>query len=239
MLDDGAEHRVPFAQSWAVPLEQGLPVRRFTCRKGQRHLSELWWSTGGHVGFESWLERDQVLHLDFDPSVVGIASQPFWLHWTAGPGKRGLTCAGFLRPQKGWPGGGGRLQAGGAPRAAEHREVRGDGAGLRGGRVGVSAARCGGCARDREPAVVGRLPASRHHLPRTVEVLRRVFANPMPLMAGAEAARDPIAVLPVLFHLLWCHELTIDLSTPLREATLVSPSAGQRYADQGGGASAG
>jgi hypothetical protein len=23
-----------------------------------------------------------VLHLDFDPSVVGIASQPLWLHWT-------------------------------------------------------------------------------------------------------------------------------------------------------------
>ena len=55
-----------------------------------------------------------------------------------------------------------------------------------------------------------------------------MFANTMPLMAGAEAARDPIAVLPVLFHLLWCHELTIDLSTPLHEATLVSPSAGQR-----------
>jgi hypothetical protein len=50
----------------------------------------------------------------------------------------------------------------------------------------------------------------------------------MPLMAGAEAAGDPIAVLPVLFHLLWCHELTIDLSTPLHEATLVSRSAGQR-----------
>ena len=29
------------------------------------------------------MERDQVLHLDFDRSVVGIASQPFWLHWTA------------------------------------------------------------------------------------------------------------------------------------------------------------
>jgi hypothetical protein len=55
--DDGAEHRVPLAQAWAVPLEQGLPVRRFTSRKGQRHLSGLWWSatTGGHVGFESWL----------------------------------------------------------------------------------------------------------------------------------------------------------------------------------------
>ena len=68
----------------------------------------------------------------------------------------------------------------------------------------------------------------RHHLPGTVEVLRRLFANPMPLMAGAEAAGDPIAVLPVLFHLLWCHELTIALSTRLHQATLVSPSASQR-----------
>ena len=30
----------------------------------------------------------------------------------------------------------------------------------------------------------------RHHLPGMVEVLRRVFANPMPLMAGAAAAGD-------------------------------------------------
>jgi hypothetical protein len=33
------------------------------------------------------LERDHVLHLDFDPSVVGIASQPLWLHWTDEGGK--------------------------------------------------------------------------------------------------------------------------------------------------------
>jgi hypothetical protein len=31
-------------------------------------------------------------------------------------------------------------------------------------------------------------------------------------MAGTEAAGDPIAVLPVLFHLLWRYELTADLS---------------------------
>ena len=37
--DDGAEHRVPITQAaWAVPLEHGSPVRRFTSRKGQRHL---------------------------------------------------------------------------------------------------------------------------------------------------------------------------------------------------------
>src|SRR5260370_41374843 len=87
--DGGAEHRVPLAQASAVPLAQGIPGRRFPSRKGQRHLSGLWWSatTGGHVGVESWLERGHVLHLDFDPSVVGIASQPFWLHWTDAAGK--------------------------------------------------------------------------------------------------------------------------------------------------------
>ena len=39
------------------------------------------------VGFESWLERDHLLNLDFDPTVVGIASRPFWLHWIDAAGK--------------------------------------------------------------------------------------------------------------------------------------------------------
>ena len=97
--DDGAVHRMPLARVWEMPLERSLPVRRFTSRKGQRHLSGLWWSatTGGHVGFESWLERDHVLHLDFDPSVVGIASQPLWLHWTD---EGGLPCAEPRWPNK-------------------------------------------------------------------------------------------------------------------------------------------
>lgn len=35
-----------------------------------------------NTGFESWLERDHVMALDFDPAmVVGIVSQPFWLRW--------------------------------------------------------------------------------------------------------------------------------------------------------------
>ena len=77
-------------EAWLVPLERALPVRRFGARKGQRHLSGLWWSatTGGHVGFESWLERDHLVALDFDRSVTGIASQPFWLYWTDPEGKR-------------------------------------------------------------------------------------------------------------------------------------------------------
>ena len=51
----------------------------------------------------------------------------------------------------------------------------------------------------------------RHDRPVLAAVLREVFAAPGPLMAGAQAAGDPIAVLPVLFHLLWRHELAVDL----------------------------
>lgn len=78
VTEDGLEHRLPLAEAWAIPFEQCAPVRRFSYRKGQLHLSGLWWSvtTGGHVGFESWLERDHVMLLDFDPAVIGIAFQP-------------------------------------------------------------------------------------------------------------------------------------------------------------------
>ncbi|MFD9601757.1 TnsA-like heteromeric transposase endonuclease subunit [Streptomyces sp. NPDC059970] len=45
-------------------------------------------TTGSHVGYESWLERDRLILLDFAPDVVGIASQPFWLHWREAEEKR-------------------------------------------------------------------------------------------------------------------------------------------------------
>lgn len=44
MSEDGTPHRLPLAEVCAVPFEHGLPVRRFASRKGQRHLSGLWWS---------------------------------------------------------------------------------------------------------------------------------------------------------------------------------------------------
>ena len=62
----------------------------------------------------------------------------------------------------------------------------------------------------------------RHRLPAPVDRLRSVFATPTPLMDGAEAVGDPLAVLPVLFHLLWCGELAVELSVPLHPAALVS-----------------
>ena len=66
--------------------------------------------------------------------------------------------------------------------------------------------RCGG------PPGLGRL-------------LLEVFAGPVPLMAGAAAAGDPIAVLPALFHLMWRHELAADLAARLTAETPVVAGA--------------
>jgi len=55
------------------------------------------------------------------------------------------------------------------------------------------------------------------------QALGAVFAHPVPLLAGAEAVGDPIAVLPVLVHLLWLQDLTADLSVSLHPSTVLSP----------------
>jgi hypothetical protein len=63
--------------------EDAEPVRQFHFEKGLRSFAGWWWfaTTGCHVGFESWLERDHVMLMDFDRAVTGLSSQPFWLHW--------------------------------------------------------------------------------------------------------------------------------------------------------------
>ena len=88
------ERRVALTDGWAVRLEDCLPVRGFASYKGQRNHVERWWTatSGAHVGYESWLERDWLVLLDFDADVVSIAAQPFWLWWTTSQGKP-LTCA--------------------------------------------------------------------------------------------------------------------------------------------------
>ena len=55
----------------------------------------------------------------------------------------------------------------------------------------------------------------RYTVPGCVADLALVFASPLALMEGARAAGDPIAVLPVLFSLLWHRRLLADLATSL------------------------
>jgi hypothetical protein len=63
VAEDGTRRKVPLASATRIPLADMTPARRIKARKGQRHLPGRWWSAtdGRHVGYESWLERDQVM----------------------------------------------------------------------------------------------------------------------------------------------------------------------------------
>ena len=73
-----------------IAFENAVPVRDFSSYRRQRHFPGMWWlaTTGRHVGFESWLERDHAMLLDFDRDVSGLASQPFTLKWRDAAGKK-------------------------------------------------------------------------------------------------------------------------------------------------------
>jgi hypothetical protein len=78
------ERREPLATCWAARFEDVPPVRRFPSYQGQRSFSGLYFAVcmNRHVGFESWLERDQLTMLDFSPQVRAFSAQPFWLLWS-------------------------------------------------------------------------------------------------------------------------------------------------------------
>ena len=221
----GAEVRRPLVDSVEVRFELVRPVRGFPSYKRQRNFPGLWWSStvGGHVGFESWLERDHLMLLDFDPVVVGIASQPFWLFWDDEvSGRRRSHAPDYFarlvdgrglvvdcRPAE-------RIKPRDAAAFAETRracELVGWEYRLVGGPELVTVRNVRWLAGYRHP---------RYRLPQVVAALGEVFAEPAPLMDGAAAVGDPIAVLPVLFHLLWRGELTCDLGTRLHEATVAT-----------------
>lgn len=190
-------------------------------------MSGRWWlaTVGGHVGFESWLERDHLMLLDFDPSIVGIASQPFWLRWSDDDGKAvshtpdvfarrldGSAVVIDCRPvDRRPPRDVAKFDATARACALLEWEYR-----LVGATDEIVTANVRWLAGYRHP---------RHRLPETAAVLRQVFATPTRLFAGAQEAGDPIAVLPVLFHLMWCHRLAADLSVPLHPDTVVTGEA--------------
>ena len=79
------------------------PVREFRFGKGLRNFAGWWYfaTTGTRIGFESWLERDHLMLMDFDPAVAAVASQPFWLRWRDKGGPRSPARARLLCAQAG------------------------------------------------------------------------------------------------------------------------------------------
>lgn len=223
-VDDAGRRRAPLAMCWNIAFEHVTPVRTFHWSKGQKHFPGWWWSATSdrHVGYESWLERDHAMLLDYDRTVVGFASQPFWLHWPDKTRWRRHAPDFFARCADGT---GVVIDV----RADDRIEVADAEA------FEVTARACTEVGWDfrRVGAVDPLMTAnlrwlSRYRHPRNganpdlVDAVLRAFAEPASLFTGAEQAGDRIAVLPVLFHLLWTQCLVADLTTePLTAATVV------------------
>jgi hypothetical protein len=211
---------------WSAAFELAAPWRGFPSFRGQSNFPGWWWSatTGRHVGYESWLERDHLMLLDFDRFVTGLSSQPFRLSWDAGNGVRRRHVPDFFA----------RLADGSGvvvdvraddrigPRDAAAFEVTAwacDLAGWQFRRVGavgpVLLANVRWLAGYRHPRHSGRV---------ALPACREVFGAGLPLAGGARLLGDPVAVLAGVYHWLWRGELAAAglERTPLSMATLVS-----------------
>jgi hypothetical protein len=225
---EGAERRVALHELARVSLEQCRPVRSFPSYRGQRNFPGWYWSAtmGRRVGFESWVERDHLVALDFDPSVVAIASQPFWLCWRTPAGKVRRHAPDFFVRGRGHD----VLVVDSRPldriedRDEEAFAATQRACDLLGWRYAVWGSIGAVLAANHRWVAGYRHP--RNFEPVMAERLRAVFAQPQSLMGGAQQAGDPLGTLPVLFHLMWRHELVADLSLVLSDRSIVGAGAG-------------
>ncbi|MEU1293316.1 TnsA-like heteromeric transposase endonuclease subunit [Streptomyces sp. NPDC005840] len=216
----GVRERGSLGRLWPVRFESVRPERRFPAFRGQGNWCGWYWSAtcGGHVGYESWLERDRLMLLDFDPLVTGMASQPFRLSWAGAGGKRVRHTPDFfarradgtglvvdVRPDE-------RIEPDDATKfavtAAACRAVGWDFVRV-GTPDGVLMANVRWLAGYRHPRV---------HRPEVAARLVEVFTDGGGLLTGTRRVGDQIAVLPVLFHLLWRRVLAVDLEADLLSA---------------------
>lgn len=225
----GQQRRLPLHEvsDSEVALEVAAPSRSFPSYRGQRNNTGWWYfaTTAKHVGFESWLERDHVMLLDFDQSVVDLSSQPFWLFWPAERRTRSHAPDFFARRADGTgvvidcrPAG--RVR----PRDAEAFEATRRACDEAGWQYQL--------LHQPDPILTANvrwLAGYRHrrfHRPITADAALELLIEPMRVMDAAEALGDPLGTLPVLFHLLWSGKLATNLTVRLSEFSVLSLTDG-------------
>ncbi|MGW6707613.1 TnsA-like heteromeric transposase endonuclease subunit [Streptomyces sp. NPDC054956] len=222
----------------AVAFEELEPVSAFPVIPGRRWGPGLWWSatTGRHVAAGSNAMRTQLMVLDRDPRVIGLAGRPVRLLWRSDRGQvRSWVPQLFARYSDG-----SALLAD----CPSHPEAGGERAVKAAEAVSEACAQIGWSYLRLAPlddvaaANLKWLAGYRH--PRNqgrtglMAAVLGAFAQPRPLIEGAEAAGDPIEVLPVVFHALWLGQLTTPLQSPLHERVLVGPGSSSRSGERGG-----
>jgi hypothetical protein len=207
-----------------IAFEEALPAREIPSYHGQRHFPGLWWlaTTGRHVGYESWLERDHLVALDFDRLVTGVSSHPFTLSWRQDGQAVSHTPDYFARLADGSAV---VIDVRPAARVRQRDRMKFD----------ATAAACAQVegwsfrlVHEIEPVLAANvrwLSGYRHPRywdPGLGPLLRQAFAAGAGLLDGVCGVADPIRGLPALFHLLWRGDLAADLRVPLGDGTWVT-----------------
>lgn len=220
---DGAEEQLPIAECCELPVERSRPVRSFPSYRGQRNFPGYYFAAcmGSLVGFESWLERDEAMALDFDPEVMAFASQPFRLVWAGASGRVSHVPDFFARLRDGT---GVVIDCRPANRIKDRDQEVFEAT----GRICAEVEWTFRLVHGHDPvwlANVRWLAGYRHgRLWREAEASKLLgqFADPGPLVEGVRAVGDPIALLPVAYHLLWKRLLRVDLAVRLDGGSVVS-----------------
>jgi len=203
----------------------GQPVRSFPTYKDQANYPGWLWSAtmGRLIGYESLLERDRLWLADFDPTVSRIASQPLWMSGRDGGVPRRHVPDFLLRTETGFvvvdvkPE---RMLA--DPRVSAALDWAGRVCAAKGWRFEVWS--------GADPVVLRNvrfLAAGRRTDPREA-VLVKVAETLKPGMSMAEAEQasglDRSVARGALLSLLWRGSWVTDLTRPLSDKSLLTPS---------------
>lgn len=208
-----------------LPFETFMPWREPKPYKGQRNARAYYWfsKTDRHVFCESRLEVRVLQGLDFDGDVAAVASQPFELSYLAGGKRRRHVPDFFVRCVRGPDR---VVDVKPARRVDEPRNAQ------------AFRATREACAEAGWRYVVATEPDPVFHANvswlagyKSPPALLDEFARPLLKVAyggitvgNLVAVFDlPALVRPVLFHLLWTHKLSADLSVVLSDASVVRP----------------
>lgn len=206
----------------SLVLSDLAPVRDIPNYHGQHHRIGLYASrkVGGHLPFESGLERLRLQFLDFDREVTTYFTQPFTLEWEE-DGKTYHYTPDVMVIRKS----GQRVVEDVKP-ARFHDSPRNS----RAFRAAAEALPSVGIRFELwappEPTVVRNVQylAGYRRTPATLsEYMRPILAalreGPRELAALADETGLAPFTLPVIYHLIWNHRIGLDLSQPLSWTT--------------------
>lgn len=227
VLTDGEETSHCLADLPLDLLGRCTPVRRPSVYRRQRHMPGRWFSTtaGRFLDYESLLERDWMLLMDFDREVEAICEQPLRLRY-----QRDGAAASHIPDLLTW--------RRGAPEICDVKSVeRLDSPSFE---VQVRAMEMA-CAQaglryrvlsEPDPQLLAnvRWLAGFRQVPPDPDGERSrmreaIALEPCPVAQLLTRSGEPALVRPVLMHMLWAGEAVADLAEPLGEDTIVAGPA--------------